>query len=93
MNLRKTDNQSTALREKVIETIKSVLGDQYDPNQPRLELTSLQMLELIVALEDEFEIHISEDAPLARITASVDAIVKYLRSVVPASDSIRSSAK
>ena len=91
MNLRKSD--TTALREKVIETIGRVLGEQYDPNQRDLELTSLQMLELIVALEDEFEIHISEDAPLARITASADAIVKYLRSVVPAPDSIRSTAK
>ena len=84
MNLRKPD--TTALREKVIETIVRVLGERYDPNQRDLELTSLQMLELIVALEDEFEIHISEDAPLARITASADAIVKYLRSVVPAPD-------
>jgi acyl carrier protein len=91
MNLRKSD--TTALREKVIETIVRVLGERYDPNQRDLELTSLQMLELIVALEDEFEIHISEDAPLARITASADAIVKYLRSVVPAPDSIRSTAK
>src|SRR4026208_1934541 len=56
MNLRKSD--TTALREKVIETIVRVLGERYDPNQRDLELTSLQMLELIVALEDEFEIHI-----------------------------------
>jgi acyl carrier protein len=83
MNLRKRDG--TALREKVVETIVRVLGEQYNPNQRDLELTSLQMLELIVALEDEFSIHISEDAPLARITSSVDAIVKYLRSVVPQS--------
>lgn len=81
MNLRKRDG--TALREKVVETIVRVLGEQYNPNQRDLELTSLQMLELIVALEDEFSIHISEDAPLARITSSVDAIVKYLRSVIP----------
>jgi acyl carrier protein len=83
MNLRKRDG--TALREKVVETIVRVLGEQYNPNQRDLELTSLQMLELIVALEDEFSIHISEDAPLARITSSVDAIVQYLRSVVPQS--------
>jgi acyl carrier protein len=83
MNLRKPDG--AALREKVVETIVRVLGEQYNPNQRDLELTSLQMLELIVALEDEFSIHISEDAPLARITSSVDAIVKYLRSVVPQS--------
>jgi acyl carrier protein len=83
MNSRKTDNQTTALRERVVETTVRVLGEQYKPNLRDLELTSLQMLELIVALEDEFSIHISEDAPLARITSSVDAIVKYLRSVVP----------
>jgi acyl carrier protein len=83
MNLRNPDG--AALREKVVETIVRVLGEQYNPNQRDLELTSLQMLELIVALEDEFSIHISEDAPLARITSSVDAIVKYLRSVVPQS--------
>lgn len=81
MNLRKPDGAE--LREKVVETIVRALGEQYNPNQRDLELTSLQMLELIVALEDEFSIHISEDAPLARITSSVDAIVKYLRSVVP----------
>jgi len=81
LNLRKPDGAE--LREKVVETIVRALGEQYNPNQRDLELTSLQMLELIVALEDEFSIHISEDAPLARITSSVDAIVKYLRSVVP----------
>jgi len=83
MNLRKPDN--AALRQKVVDTVARVLAEQYDPNQRDLELTSLQMLELIVALEDEFSIHISEDAPLARITSSIDAIVKYLRSVVPQS--------
>ena len=93
MNLRKTDNHTAALKEKVVETIVRVLGDRYDPNQSGLELTSLQMLELIVALEDEFSIHISEDAPLARITSSVDAIVKYLRSVVPQSESLPHPAK
>ena len=93
MNLRKTDNHTAALKEKVVETIVRVLGDRYVPNQSGLELTSLQMLELIVALEDEFSIHISEDAPLARITSSVDAIVKYLRSVVPQPESLPHPAK
>jgi acyl carrier protein len=81
MNLRNPDD--APLREKVVEALVCVLGEQYNPDQRDLELTSLQMLELIVALEDEFGIHISEDAPLARITSSVDALVKYLRSVVP----------
>jgi len=83
---RKTDEPNKVLREKVIETVVRVLGDRYQPTQNRLEMTSLQMLELVVALEDEFDIHISEDAPLSRITATVDSIVKYLRSVTPGSD-------
>ena len=82
MNRRNPDD--AALRERVVATIVRVLAEQYRPQQRELELTSLQMLDLIVALEDEFSIHIPEDAPLARITSSVDAIVKYLRSVVPA---------
>jgi acyl carrier protein len=85
MVLWKPENASAPMREKVIEAITRVLGPQYDAGVNRLTLTSLQMLELIVAIEDEFEIHISEDAPLTRITSSVDAIVKYLRSVVPPS--------
>ena len=86
MILRRSDRKIEELRKKVVETIVRVLGDRYDPDQQRLELTSLQMLELIVALEDEFEIHISEDAPLSRVTSSIESIVRYLRSVVPAAD-------
>jgi acyl carrier protein len=80
MNRRNPDD--AALRERVVATIVRVLAEQYRPQQRELELTSLQMLDLIVALEDEFSIHISEDAPLARITSSVDAIVEYLRAVI-----------
>ena len=67
------------LRQRVTTIVQNVLGDTYRPDKSRLEMTSLQMLELIVALEDEFEIHISEDAPLAKITSSLDSIVKYLQ--------------
>jgi len=67
------------LRSKVTEIVRRVLGPEMDVDETRLELSSLKMLELIVALEEEFEIHISEDAPLARITASVDTVVAYLR--------------
>ena len=80
MSLQRLD--AAALRETVVALIVRVLGESYDPAKHRLELTSLQVLELIVALEDEFGIHISEDAPLARITSSVDSILKYLRTAV-----------
>lgn len=68
-----------SLRGKIRELVRRVLGPEMDVNETRLELSSLKMLELIVALEEEFDIHVSEDAPLARITSSVDAMVAYLR--------------
>ena len=70
------------LRRRVTAIVAGLLGEQYEPEARRLELTSLQMLELIVAIEDEFSIHIPEDAPLARITASMDSILDYLRTAL-----------
>ena len=64
---------------KVREIVRRVLGPEVNVDETRLELSSLKMLELIVALEEEFDIHISEDAPLARITTSVKTMVAYLR--------------
>lgn len=83
MNLLSTDSRTAKLEKMVFRIVGQMLGEDYDPKQRRLELNSLKMLELIVALEDEFGIHISEDAPLARITSSIDSIVKYLRSALP----------
>jgi acyl carrier protein len=68
-----------ALRERVIGTIRRVLGPQANVEATRLELSSLKMLELVVALEEEFGIEISDDAPLGYITSSADSIAKYLR--------------
>ncbi len=93
MNLLKINRETARLEEQVVQTIERVLGQEFDPRQRRLELSSLKMLELIVALEDEFSVHISEDAPLVRITSSVTSIVKYLRSVLPERASDPTGAK
>ena len=69
------------MRERVVETVQRVLGEDYRPQLRSLELNSLKMLELIVGLEEEFGIHISEDAPLANITSSIDQIVEYMLTV------------
>ncbi|MGE5304726.1 MAG: acyl carrier protein [Alphaproteobacteria bacterium] len=68
-----------ALRERIIATIQRVLGPEANVEATRLELSSLKMLELVVALEEEFGIEISDDAPLGYVTSSVDSIAKYLR--------------
>jgi acyl carrier protein len=69
---------TAATRERVVQILRRVLGPNADLERTRLNLESLKMLEVIVALENEFQISIPEDAPLGRITASVDNIVGYL---------------
>lgn len=81
MSLKSADNSGTRVRERVVETVQRILGEDYQPKMRGLELNSLKMLELIVALEEEFGIHISEDAPLAYITSSIDQIVEFLLTV------------
>jgi acyl carrier protein len=81
MSLKSADDNGTRLRERVLETVQRVLGENYHPQLRKLELNSLKMLELIVALEEEFGIHISEDASLAHITSSIDRIVEFLLTV------------
>ena len=76
--MQNSKDRTKGVRARVIETIGRVLGPQHNSQEIRLELTSLKMLELIVALEEEVGIHISEDAPLASITSSVDSITEYL---------------
>ena len=70
---------SDSIRERVIQVLRVVLGSDANPEDTRLELESLKMLELIVALENEFGVQISEDAPLGQITSSVDNIVEFLQ--------------
>jgi acyl carrier protein len=65
-------------RERVVQVLRRTLGPGVDLSHTRLELESLKMLEVVVGLENEFEVSIPEDAPLARITSSVDDIVSYL---------------
>ena len=70
---------SDSIRERVIQVLRVVLGSEANLEDTRLELESLKMLELIVALENAFGVHIPEDAPLGRITSSVDNIVEFLQ--------------
>ena len=71
---------SESTREQVIQVLRRVLGPGVDLDDTRLELESLKMLEVVVTLENEFQVSIPEDVPLARITSSVNNLVAYLRS-------------
>lgn len=64
-------------RERVLKVIESVLGPEAGVRVD-LDLESMKMLELVVAIEQEFGIEIPEDAPIVRIMSSVDAIVAYV---------------
>ncbi|HEY1372343.1 MAG TPA: acyl carrier protein [Candidatus Binatia bacterium] len=65
-------------RERVVQILRRVLGPEADLERTRLNLESLKMLEVVVAVENEFGVSIPEDAPLGRITGSVDNLVAYL---------------
>ena len=69
---------SESIRERVVDTLRRVLGPEADLENTKLELESLKMLEVVVALENEFALSIPEDAPLAEITSSVNRIVRFL---------------
>lgn len=67
-----------ATKDRVIEILRRVLGPDADLERTQLNLESLKMLEVVVAIENEFGMSIPEDAPLGRIMASVKKIVDYL---------------
>lgn len=69
---------SNVTKDSVEAVFRQVLGPEYDPEQSQLRLQSLRMLELVVAIENEFSVSIPEDAPIAKITASVQNVVDYL---------------
>lgn len=47
-------------------------------NLENLQLGSLLMLEVVVALENEFGVSIPDNAPLAKITSSASEIGRFL---------------
>jgi acyl carrier protein len=65
-------------KDSVEAVFRQVLGPEYNSDQSQLRLQSLRMLELVVAIENEFSVSIPEDAPIAKITASVQNVVDYL---------------
>jgi len=71
------------LKQQVISTMRQVLGENVNLENTRLQLSSLKMLELIVAIETEFNVHIPESAPLAEITSNLDSIVTHLEKLLP----------
>jgi acyl carrier protein len=72
---------SEDVTDRVVQILRRALGPDVNLNQTRLNLESLKMLEVVVALENEFGISIPEDAPLGRITRSADDIVAYLKKI------------
>jgi len=47
-----------------------------------LGLESMKMLEVVIAVENEFEITFPEDAPLGKVTASLRNLEQYVKKLV-----------
>lgn len=74
---------AASTRERVVQILRRVLGPEADLERTRLNLESLKMLEVVVAVENEFGVSIPEDAPLGRITGSLENLVAYLEKLAP----------
>jgi len=72
-----------SVKERVVDIVQRILGPGASLQDGKIELESVKMLELVVALEQEFGIHIPEEAPLRRITSSVDSLVAYINKLKP----------
>lgn len=69
---------SASVYDRVVALLKQVAGPDVDVNKTGLAFKSIQMLEFILAVENEFGVKMPEDAPLMEITQSADHVVAFL---------------
>jgi len=59
-----------------------VVGPKANLARTKLGLESMKMLEVVIAVEDEFEITFPEDAPLGKVTASLRNLKQYVKKLM-----------
>ena len=73
--MRKVDDTE----KRLIAVLRRVMGPKVNLTRTRLGLESMKMLEVVIAVENEFEITFPEDAPLGKITASLRHLKQYVK--------------
>ena len=68
--------------QRLVAILRRVVGPDIDPTRTRLGLESMKMLEVVIAVENEFEIKFPEDAPLGKVTASLRNLSQYVKKLM-----------
>lgn len=67
---------------RLIRVLRRVIGPKADLARTKLGLESMKMLEVVIAVENEFEITFPEDAPLGKVTASLRSLKQYVKKLL-----------
>ena len=78
--MRKVDDTE----KRLIGVLRRVVGPKVNLTRTRLGLESMRMLEVVIAVENEFQITFPDDAPLGKITASLRNLKQYLKKLIGA---------
>ena len=69
-------------QERLVAVLRRVVGPKVNLTRTRLGLESMKMLEVVIAVENEFEITFPEDAPLGKVTASLRDLKQYVKKLL-----------
>jgi acyl carrier protein len=72
---------------RLIAVLRRVVGPKVNLTKTNLGLESMKMLEVVVAVENEFEITFPDDAPLGKVTASLRNLKRYVDQLISESGS------
>jgi acyl carrier protein len=71
-----------ATEKRLIAVLRRVAGPKVNLTRTNLGLESMKMLEVVIAVENEFEITFPEDAPLGKVTASLRNLKQYVKKLI-----------
>ena len=78
--MRKVDDTE----KRLIGVLRRVLGPKVNLTCTRLGVESMKMLEVVIAVENEFQITFPDNAPLGKITASLRNLKQYVKKLIAA---------
>lgn len=78
----RTARKVDATEKRLIRVLRRVIGPKVNLTRTKLGLESMKMLEVVIAVENEFAITFPEDAPLGKVTASLRNLKQYVKKLL-----------
>ena len=76
--MRKVDDTE----KRLIAVLRRLVGSRVNLTRTKLGLESMKMLEVVIAVENEFDITFPEYAPLGKVTASLGNLTQYVKKLL-----------